>query len=332
MMIATIPANLRPHLQHDLLSVEEERSLLTVAKSGDLRARNQLVTHNLRLVAKIAGQYRFAEFDDQFQAGIFGLIKAIARYRFDADCRFGTCAWWSIFEQMQLLRENRTSANGELLTDRDPTPMERLELCSHLRAQRKAIWSAIRNWPKVDKKILILRLLGHTWGAISQRVGRCVQTCHNRYNLRFPELIERFNGKVRRRLKLQAGPTTSLRASVRRPTRHRITQQEHKRCWPRTFNNICRISRSVALARWMPLQAYIPVRSQLVKLSPYPQIDQMLGLALKVLQAIQHQLAPQGTVPPAVTPVFSCPPQPTNRGSPERSPPLARARAVVKPP
>ena len=64
------------------LSPERERELLSRLSEGDREAGDELIEHNLRLVAHIAKKYRAAgrDIDDLIQIGSIGLIKAVNTY------------------------------------------------------------------------------------------------------------------------------------------------------------------------------------------------------------------------------------------------------------
>ena len=63
------------------LTAEQESKYLALAKQGDKRAKDILITHNLRLVAHITKKYQGAyETDDLISVGSIGLIKAINTY------------------------------------------------------------------------------------------------------------------------------------------------------------------------------------------------------------------------------------------------------------
>lgn len=59
-----------------------------------MEARNQLIEHNLRLVAHIAKKYQSAELDpdDLVSIGIIGLIKAVMTFDPEKNSRLGTYA------------------------------------------------------------------------------------------------------------------------------------------------------------------------------------------------------------------------------------------------
>jgi len=76
------------------LSAEEEREAFRRMQSGDNEARDQLIEHNLRLVAHIAKKYYSSgtSQDDLMSLGTIGLIKAIDSYRPEKGIRFATYA------------------------------------------------------------------------------------------------------------------------------------------------------------------------------------------------------------------------------------------------
>lgn len=76
------------------LSEEEERACLEAFKEGDMRSRNKLVEHNLRLVAHIVKKFdpNPQEIEDLISIGSIGLVKAINTYRDDRGTRLATYA------------------------------------------------------------------------------------------------------------------------------------------------------------------------------------------------------------------------------------------------
>ena len=79
----------------DPLSKEEEEMYVKKAQMGDKEARNQLIEHNLRLVAHIVKKYdhRKEEIDDLISIGTIGLIKGVDSYSYKKGTRITTyCA------------------------------------------------------------------------------------------------------------------------------------------------------------------------------------------------------------------------------------------------
>ena len=81
----------------ELLSAEEEKALAVRAKKGDEKAKDELASHNLRLVVSIAKKYlrKGMSLQDLIQEGNLGLLKAVDRFDPSRGYRFSTYAtWW----------------------------------------------------------------------------------------------------------------------------------------------------------------------------------------------------------------------------------------------
>ena len=75
-----------------VLKNEETAELLKRTKQGDMKAREELIAGNLRLVLAVIQKFtnRGENVDDLFQVGCIGLIKAIDNFNVDLDVRFST--------------------------------------------------------------------------------------------------------------------------------------------------------------------------------------------------------------------------------------------------
>ncbi len=84
--------------QHPLLTPEEERELAAhYEKTGDPKAAARLVTANLRLVVKIAYEYRraYRNMMDLVQEGNIGLMQAVKKYDPYRGVKLSSyAAWW----------------------------------------------------------------------------------------------------------------------------------------------------------------------------------------------------------------------------------------------
>jgi RNA polymerase primary sigma factor len=128
-----------------LLSAQEELDLARRICSGDLKARQLLIHHNLRLVVSIAKKYihKGVPIIDLIQEGNIGLIKAVQKFDYTKGFRFSTYAtWWimqgisralseksrlvrlpiHLLEQINDVRKANNLANDFL--NRDLTPQE----------------------------------------------------------------------------------------------------------------------------------------------------------------------------------------------------------------
>ena len=77
-----------------VLSEEEKNELLIKTKTGDLKAREDLINGNLRLVLSVIQSFksRNENPDDLFQVGCIGLIKAIDHFDPTLEVKFSTYA------------------------------------------------------------------------------------------------------------------------------------------------------------------------------------------------------------------------------------------------
>lgn len=83
--------------KYDILTKDEEFSLLRKAQAGDLEAKNKLVVSNLRLVVSIAKSYSVKGMNliDLISEGNIGLINSIEKFDISMGNRFSTYAvWW----------------------------------------------------------------------------------------------------------------------------------------------------------------------------------------------------------------------------------------------
>ncbi len=89
---------LREIQRHPLLTPEEEHSLaVQYVQSGDVTAARRLVTANLRLVVKLAYEYRraYKNIMDLVQEGNIGLMQAVKRYDPYRGVKLSSyAAWW----------------------------------------------------------------------------------------------------------------------------------------------------------------------------------------------------------------------------------------------
>lgn len=93
------------------LTIEEEKELLEKASKGDIKARNKLVSSNLKFVVKMAHKYEGLGLDmeDLVAEGNLGLIKAVEKFNPSKNARLITYASWWIMDSIQkAVRQNGT--------------------------------------------------------------------------------------------------------------------------------------------------------------------------------------------------------------------------------
>ncbi|HLY50743.1 MAG TPA: sigma-70 family RNA polymerase sigma factor [Solirubrobacteraceae bacterium] len=96
--------------RHPLLTREEEVELAKRIEKGDLRAKEQLVNSNLRLVIANARKYQGHDLPllDLIQEGILGLIRAAEKFDWRKGYKFSTYATFWIRQALQRALDNRS--------------------------------------------------------------------------------------------------------------------------------------------------------------------------------------------------------------------------------
>lgn len=120
------------------LSPEEEADCFTRMKNGDEEARQQLILHNLRLVAHIIRKYYSGSKcqDDLISVGSIGLVKAVDSYNQNKTTKFATYAAKCIqnevlmFFRSQKKLLNEVSINETIDIDRDGNPLTYIDVIS----------------------------------------------------------------------------------------------------------------------------------------------------------------------------------------------------------
>jgi RNA polymerase primary sigma factor len=100
--------------KHQLLSRAEEVKLAQLMEGGDKRARDELVSNNMRLAISIARRYSNSpgvDFDDLFQESTIGLMKAIDRFDWRKGFKLSTYATWWI---KQAVRQHLTVQSSSI--------------------------------------------------------------------------------------------------------------------------------------------------------------------------------------------------------------------------
>ena len=118
------------------LPAAEERALFAKMRSGDEKARETLICHNLRLVAHMVRKYygNAPEKEDLVSIGTIGLIKAIDTFNAENGARFATYAGKCV--QNEILMHFRAekklacevSVNDTIDTDKDGNALTYLDV------------------------------------------------------------------------------------------------------------------------------------------------------------------------------------------------------------
>ena len=142
------------------LTAEVKNELLRKSKNGDMHAREELISGNMRLVLSIIQRFgsRGEDADDLFQVGCIGLIKAIDNFDLDVGVKFSTYAVPMIIGEIRrYLRDNsmirvsrsqrdlayralRVKEELSLRLSRDPTDAE---IAAEIEAEPAAVTEAL---------------------------------------------------------------------------------------------------------------------------------------------------------------------------------------------
>lgn len=101
---------MRDVARYPLLTREQEAELARRIERGDLKAKEELVNANLRLVISNARKYQGHELSllDLIQEGIFGLIRATEKFDWRRGFKFSTYATFWIRQSLQRAIDNKS--------------------------------------------------------------------------------------------------------------------------------------------------------------------------------------------------------------------------------
>lgn len=101
------------------LSKEEEDYYVKKYLDGDIRGRNKLIEHNLRLVVYVAKRYDsdVTNLEDLISIGTIGLIKAINTFKLDKNIKLATYASKCIDNEILMYLRKKSKTRGEISLD-----------------------------------------------------------------------------------------------------------------------------------------------------------------------------------------------------------------------
>ena len=142
------------------LSAEREAELLEKSRNGDDGARNELIEHNLRLVAHIVKKYynTGADQDDMISIGTIGLIKAVSTFNTNKGIHLATYASRCIENEILMFFRNQKKTAQDVFisdpidTDKDGNTLTLIDVI----ADKSDIADEIDTKIKVEKLRVIL--------------------------------------------------------------------------------------------------------------------------------------------------------------------------------
>ena len=176
------------------LTPEQEKVLLARMAAGDAAARDDLITHNLRLVVYLAKKYESSGVpaEDMISIGTIGLIKAVNTFQVDRNIKLATYASRCIENEILMYLRKSSQLRHEVSID-DPLHVDwdgnELLLSDLLgsdpdavnrdieqEAEKNLLRSAVDRLSPREKKIMVLRFgLGssreHTQKEVADQLG-----------------------------------------------------------------------------------------------------------------------------------------------------------------
>ena len=132
------------------LTPEEEKECIERMKEGDLKAKHQLIEHNLRLVAHVAKKYQASDEDmeDLISIGTIGLIKAVGTFKTDKQIKLATYAARCIDNELLMYFRGKKKTSREVSlyepigTDKEGNQINLLDIAANggVRKYQKTLW------------------------------------------------------------------------------------------------------------------------------------------------------------------------------------------------
>jgi len=176
------------------LTPEQEKALLTRMMAGDAAARDDLITHNLRLVVYLAKKYENSGVpqEDMISIGTIGLIKAVNTFTPARNIKLATYASRCIGNEILMYlrkssnRRQDASIDEPLNTDSDGNELLLMDVLTSDQAQvgeelernaeRSALLAAVQALNPRERQIMELRFglrdgVEHTQKEVADSIG-----------------------------------------------------------------------------------------------------------------------------------------------------------------
>ena len=101
------------------LTKEEEEKYTQMYLNGDIRGRNKLIEHNLRLVVYVAKRFEtnITNLEDLISIGTIGLVKAIITFKLDKNIKLATYASRCIENEILMYLRKKSKMKVEVSLD-----------------------------------------------------------------------------------------------------------------------------------------------------------------------------------------------------------------------
>lgn len=156
----------------EALSAEEERECFKKCRAGDMKARDKLIEHNLRLVAHIVRKYYISSknTEDLISVGTIGLVKAVDSFNYENGTRFATYGAKCIQNEILMLFRSQkklgceVSLDDTIDVDKDGNPLTYIDI----------ICTDDTIADDVDKKMKITKVLEYIRDQLDEREKKII--------------------------------------------------------------------------------------------------------------------------------------------------------------
>lgn len=156
----------------EALSAEEERESFKKCRAGDMKARDKLIEHNLRLVAHIVRKYYISNknTEDLISVGTIGLVKAVDSFNYENGTRFATYGAKCIQNEILMLFRSQkklgceVSLDDTIDVDKDGNPLTYIDI----------ICTDDTIADDVDKKMKIAKVLEYIRDRLDEREKKII--------------------------------------------------------------------------------------------------------------------------------------------------------------
>lgn len=163
------------------LSAEEEQAVFVGLEKGDIRAKEKMIVHNLRLVIYIAKKFECTavSIDDLTSIGSLGLIKAVNSFIPSRNIKFATYASRCVENEILMYLRKQSNRNVDISIDEalsvdsdgnelnliDVLYTDEYEVSRNMEeeSEKQILWQSINSLNNREKNIILMRfgLDGH---------------------------------------------------------------------------------------------------------------------------------------------------------------------------
>ena len=157
------------------LTEAEEQEIFKGLEEGNIKAREKMIVHNLRLVIYIAKKFETSavNIEDLTSIGSLGLIKAVNSFKPSKNIKFATYASRCVENEILMFLRKQSNKNTDISIDDalsvdsdgnelnliDVLYTDESEVSRNIEeeSEKHILWQSIHSLPKREKEIILMR-------------------------------------------------------------------------------------------------------------------------------------------------------------------------------